>query len=732
MLFYTGAFSQGIFHTANGQIIDPEGNVFIAHGTNANGPRYWAEPSGYSLSDLGRLLADVWGFDCLRLTWRVWENAGAHTTNPWTIEEYVEEYAVNRGMVVMIEMHDHTGGNETGSSFTNQARDFWVDLAQKFGTHLYGDTPSDPAGLGYSMTKAQASLVWFNLRNEPIGGNSDGVMSSLKDHYDAISDAVRDEGAQNIIVLDGSTWANEYKSKTFNKTYGPHYRDNYDNVVMSIHYGSSSWRYDDYASYFDYFLTREIPLIVGEISQAAPNKTVANTRACYGEINDDWANGGFSSNGACYDKGIGRLYWHFAGGDAGELTTAGGGYAISGYEDGKPDNLTEEGKIVWADIRREGGAPVRKASADFTVSSSRPGPAPAEISVDASQSQPGDDASIESYSWDFGDGSSGSGETAAHTYTTDGTYTIELTITTSSDETATATAEVLIGEAPPAALFVSNGGSGDDAVTQRLESLGYEVITRSDAAATGSDAEGVDLVLISSTVTSGNVGTAFTDVAVPVIVWETWLYDDMGMCGATGDTDYGTDETADGVAITAASHPLAAGFSGTVSTGASIGWGVPGANADIVATVPGNSSQAAIFAYDQGDAMVSGSAPAARVGFYFSDETPAGLSSDGWTLFDTAVNWVTGNIVTIAEPADAALLSRSSVHCRMKNGALVISASRRASPIAAELYTCGGERIARSSGLSRVTIPTTDLAAGVYSIIVRERGRAINHTILVR
>lgn len=733
VLMHSAAFSQGIFHTANGQIIDPDGNVFIAHGVNANGPRYWPEPDGYSLSELGRLMAEVWGFDCLRLCWRVWENAGAHTTNPWSIEEYVEEYAVNRGMVVMIEMHDHTGGNELGTSFTNQARDFWVDLARKFGTHLYGDSPSDPAGLGYSMTKAQASLVWFNLRNEPISGNGDDLMRDYRDHCDAITDAIRAEGARNIVVLDGSTWANEYNNTTFNKTYGPYYRDNYDNVVMSFHYGSSSWRYDDYASYFDYFIDRNIPLIVGEISSAAPNKTIENTRACYGEINDDWSNGGFATNGACYDKGIGKLFWHFSGGDDGKLTTSGGGWSISGYEDGVPDNLTEEGKIVWADVRRDGNAPARTARADIDLSTSRPGPAPAEVTVDASQSRPGDGASIESYAWNFGDGESGSGETASHTYTTDGTYTITLTITTSTDETATATAEVVVGQAPPTVLFVSEGGDGDDAVTARLESLGYEVVTSSDASATAADADGMEMVLISSTVTSSTIGNTFTDVAVPVLLWETWLYDDMEMCGSTSDTDYGTDEGATAVTIAASSHPLAAGLSGTVTTGQACGWGVPASSADIVATVPGNGGQAAIFAYEQGDEMVEGTAPARRVGFYFSDNTPTGLSDDGWALFDAAVSWATGNGQTADRAVVRTAAGRFAPRLRMAKGVLTIAASRPLSPVSVELYSCSGVRIARAAGRHRVTIPLGGLAAGVYTVVVRERGRtAVNHTLVVR
>jgi hypothetical protein len=219
---------------------------------------------------------------------------------------------------------------------------------------------------------------------------------------------------------------------------------------------------------------------------------------------------------------------------------------------------------------------------------------------------------------------------------------------------------------------------------------------------------------------------------VPVVLWETWLYDDMGMSGGTSDSDYGTDEAATAVTISAPGHALAAGLDGTVTTGQAIGWGVPASSADIIATVPGSDGHAAIFAYEEGDEMASGTAPAPRVGFYFSDNTAAGLSDEGWTLFEAAVNWATGNGLTTGRSMQRSFEVRTAAPVRLTKQTMSVTASRTGSPLTVELYTCNGVRIARTAGRHRVTIPVSDLAAGVYSIIVRERGAAVNHSVVIR
>ncbi|HRU39669.1 MAG TPA: hypothetical protein P5511_07305, partial [Candidatus Goldiibacteriota bacterium] len=76
--------------------------------------------------------------------------------------------------------------------------------------------------------------------------------------------------------------------------------------------------------------------------------------------------------------------------------------------------------------------------------------------------------------------------------------------------------------------------SGDQAVYDRLTNEGHTVTTVSGPASQTSDANGRDLVVISSTVTSGDVNTKFTNVAVPVLCGEPALWDDMRYQAAPG------------------------------------------------------------------------------------------------------------------------------------------------------------------------------------------------------
>src|SRR6185295_13944058 len=96
----------------------------------------------------------------------------------------------------------------------------------------------------------------------------------------------------------------------------------------------------------------------------------------------------------------------------------------------------------------------------------------------------------------------------------------------------TTSAPVTVTVAPPAALFVANAttlGAADTVVRDKLVSLGYTVTLRTGASAMTADATGKSLVVISSTVNPTDVNTKFRTVAVPVLLLESALYDDMGM-----------------------------------------------------------------------------------------------------------------------------------------------------------------------------------------------------------
>ncbi|MFZ1496292.1 MAG: LamG-like jellyroll fold domain-containing protein, partial [Saprospiraceae bacterium] len=109
------------------------------------------------------------------------------------------------------------------------------------------------------------------------------------------------------------------------------------------------------------------------------------------------------------------------------------------------------------------------------------------------------------------------------------------------------------------ALFVvgnaTNLSAADALIKQRMESLGLQVTVKKDALVQTVDAQGTSLIVISSSVIAGYVNTKFTNVAVPVVTWEAWLYDDLQMTGELLGSDYGVYGTAFQVQSTNPNHP---------------------------------------------------------------------------------------------------------------------------------------------------------------------------------
>ena len=131
----------------------------------------------------------------------------------------------------------------------------------------------------------------------------------------------------------------------------------------------------------------------------------------------------------------------------------------------------------------------------------------------------------------------------------------------------------------PNALFVVGStslNSGDAWVKNRLESLGLVVTVKSATGALSSDANGKGVVIISSTVNSTDVGNKFTNVAVPVVTWESYLLDDLKMTGSVAQGDYGQNSSYHSLTITDVTHPLSAGLSGNIqvlSSASIVRWG---------------------------------------------------------------------------------------------------------------------------------------------------------------
>lgn len=226
-----------------------------------------------------------------------------------------------------------------------------------------------------------------------------------------------------------------------------------------------------------------------------------------------------------------------------------------------------------------------------------------------------------------------------------GSYVISAVATDNDGKTTSANGPTVTVTTP--VLFVTGSttlNASDAAVKARLEALNHTVTVKDGASATTADATGKALVLISSTVTPTSVGTKFRTVTVPVITWESGSFNNMGMTGST-NKDFGTKSTQTQIAITNSGHPLAAGLSGTVtvvSAGKTFDWGKPSANALSIATIAGDATKTAIFAYEPGAVMVGLTAPARRVGLYLYDDTAVSFNANGTALLDAAIKWARG------------------------------------------------------------------------------------------
>jgi hypothetical protein len=214
------------------------------------------------------------------------------------------------------------------------------------------------------------------------------------------------------------------------------------------------------------------------------------------------------------------------------------------------------------------------------------------------------------------------------------------------------------------ALFAvgsSNLGTGDAAVKTRLENLGYTVTVQvSNNGLLTSQADGKAVVVISSTVNDGNVTNKFRHVAVPVVVWEPLVFDDMGMTGTTSNTHFGTLASQTQVNIVTPSHPMAAGLSSgapvpVASPSSTFAWGKTTANAVKIAALVSDATKFPIFGYDAGvnmpgaDGVSAGlDAPSRRVALFMSDTTAASNfgNTNGGLLFDAAIRWA-AEVVTV-------------------------------------------------------------------------------------
>ena len=212
------------------------------------------------------------------------------------------------------------------------------------------------------------------------------------------------------------------------------------------------------------------------------------------------------------------------------------------------------------------------------------------------------------------------------------------------------------------ALFVvadaANMNAAEDSIQIRLFNMGFAdvyVVGQNDVSDDYTD--GVQLILISATVSSGTVAgnmPGLATVEVPIINWEPFLYDALGHQELDGG-EFNTTE----IYIVDSDHPLAAGLPEglvTITTRQSVGvsYGMPVGDVSIVAVNPVDSlfDQAVLFGYEEGAEMFIGTAPARRVGTFLLNDVADSMTTEGWDLFDASVFWAMSYTPTDVDDQD--------------------------------------------------------------------------------
>ncbi len=215
---------------------------------------------------------------------------------------------------------------------------------------------------------------------------------------------------------------------------------------------------------------------------------------------------------------------------------------------------------------------------------------------------------------------------AATAPTTTTTSTTTTTTTTTTLNPPGATAIVVVGDG-------ANPAAGDVSIANRLTSRGYSTMIVDDSAVTpGASA---DVIVVSSSIDSNVLGTKLKATPAAVISYKPYSWPKLAMTADTGVGSFSIAST--GVVL---AHPIAAGRSGTVAlttAAKNVGWGVPAATADIIATT---NARATTFAYDSGDLLSDGTAAVGcRAALPLRHDALAIASTDLWAIFDSTVDW---------------------------------------------------------------------------------------------
>jgi hypothetical protein len=284
-------------HVQGNRLLNAQGQTVVLRGVDRMGMEYMCVQVG-GLMDGPVDQASVNGMRSWRnsnivrvpLNEQCWLGVGGSPSGA-TYQQGVENYVnllTASGMYVLLDLHwsAPAGQLATGQQAmpnTSYSAEFWRSVANRFKNNpmvlfdLFNEPiPNNNANDG---TDAAAMRSWSCWRDGGASGNCDSTLSlsvgtslsgSQAVGMQALVDAVRSSGAQNVIVLGGIQWANTLWSSSSRNivTYKPN--DPLGQLVASVHSYDGTWC-PDTACYDREVapIAAQMPVIFGEFGNGA-------------------------------------------------------------------------------------------------------------------------------------------------------------------------------------------------------------------------------------------------------------------------------------------------------------------------------------------------------------------------------------------------------------------------------------------------------------------------------
>jgi mannan endo-1,4-beta-mannosidase len=233
------------FAIAQGRLVEKDGSPFVMRGVNV-AHAWYRDQTRQTFADVAQR-----GGNTVRV---VLANGVQWARTPEAEVRNIIQWAKEKQLIVMLEVHDTTGyGEKAGAATLASAVDYWVSIK--------------------AALQGQEDHVLINLGNEPFG-NGVSADTWTQAHQSAIQ-AMRTAGFTHTLVLDAANWGQDWEGIMRARSRSVFDSDPLANTLFSVHmyqvYGSEG----AVADYLQAFGAAKLPLIVGEFAADHYGQTVA-------------------------------------------------------------------------------------------------------------------------------------------------------------------------------------------------------------------------------------------------------------------------------------------------------------------------------------------------------------------------------------------------------------------------------------------------------------------------